>query len=431
MKNYQIIDSLIADNSRLAKEAILREQSELNNEEFFQGCRLAIDPMITFGIKQVPEKLEPTGEGLAWSEFMTVARQLVERELTGNAARDRIVELMEQATVAEWNGWYRPILQKDFKAGFSEKIINKVVKPEFKIPVFACQLAEDSANYERLLTGKKRLEVKLDGVRVITIVYPNGRVDQFSRNGKELTNFTVIREGFKKVAKNLNQPVVFDGEVVSKSFQELMRQVHRKSNVQADDSELYLFDAVPLLEFQQGTSPIAQVRRSNWLEDWLIANPIAHVYTMDYAVVDLDTEEGQKLFSQYNKSAVENGFEGIMIKDLEAPYECKRTRSWLKSKPFIEVTLEVENVEVGTGRNKSRMGALVCRGNDSGKEIAVNVGSGFSDGDRDSIWLDRDRVIGQLVEIRADAITQNQDGSYSLRFPRFKCWRGFEIGEKL
>jgi hypothetical protein len=33
--------------------------------------------------------------------------------------------------------------------------------------------------------------------------------------------------------------------------------------------------------------------------------------------------------------------------------------------------------------------------------------------------------------VRADAVTQNQDGSYSLRFPRFERWRGFSQGEKL
>ena len=40
-------------------------------------------------------------------------------------------------------------------------------------------------------------------------------------------------------------------------------------------------------------------------------------------------------------------------------------------------------------------------------------------------------LIGQLVEVRADAVTQNQDGTYSLRFPRFKTFRGFEAGEKI
>jgi DNA ligase-1 len=59
------------------------------------------------------------------------------------------------------------------------------------------------------------------------------------------------------------------------------------------------------------------------------------------------------------------------------------------------------------------------------------VGSGFSDGDRDVFWSNRSSVVGQTVEVKADAVTQNQDGTYSLRFPRFIRFRGFEPGEKL
>jgi DNA ligase-1 len=93
--------------------------------------------------------------------------------------------------------------------------------------------------------------------------------------------------------------------------------------------------------------------------------------------------------------------------------------------------LEVSNVEEGTGKNLGRLGALVCSGVDDGKAILVNVGSGFSDLDRDNFWHSRDKLPGHIVEVRADAVTQNQDGTYSLRFPRFKGFRGFEIGEKL
>ena len=55
---------------------------------------------------------------------------------------------------------------------------------------------------------------------------------------------------------------------------------------------------------------------------------------------------------------MEGGYEGVMIKDPDAMYECKRTHSWLKAKPFIEVTLKVVSVEEGTGRNKGRLGAI-------------------------------------------------------------------------
>jgi DNA ligase-1 len=120
-----------------------------------------------------------------------------------------------------------------------------------------------------------------------------------------------------------------------------------------------------------------------------------------------------------------------MIKDPEAKYECKRSTSWLKQKPFIEVTLSISSVEEGTGRNEGRLGAVVCHGTDDGKDIVVNVGSGFTDSDRTTYWDSRGDLLGQMIEVRADAITQNQDGTYSLRFPRFLRFRGFKVGEKI
>jgi ATP-dependent DNA ligase len=41
---------------------------------------------------------------------------------------------------------------------------------EWKIPVFTCQLAQDSTDQPKKLKGIKRLEVKLDGVRVLAVV---------------------------------------------------------------------------------------------------------------------------------------------------------------------------------------------------------------------------------------------------------------------
>jgi len=147
--------------------------------------------------------------------------------------------------------------------------------------------------------------------------------------------------------------------------------------------------------------------------------------------VDLDSYVGELEFKQYNKDAIESGFEGIMIKDVNAVYECKRTVSWLKMKPFIEVSLEVTDVEEGTGKNQGRLGALVCSGVDDGKTIVVNCGSGFTDDARVEFWDNRVNLPRQIVEVRADAVTQNQDGTYSLRFPRFLRFRGFTAGEKI
>jgi DNA ligase-1 len=285
------------------------------------------------------------------------------------------------------------------------------------------------------VVGQKIIEVKLDGVRVLTIVYPDGRVDQFSRNGKELLNFPHVKEQFARVLAEggVSQPTVFDGEIMSSSFQDLMKQVHRKSDVKSNDAVLNLFDIIPLDDFEKGICATPQETRSQFLKVWYgtWSDKLPNVAVVGQERVDLDTDAGQKRYKEINAQAIAGGYEGIMLKEPNAPYEVKRSVAWLKLKPFIEVSLEVTDVEEGTGKNVGRLGAFVCSGHDDGKDIVVNVGSGFSDDQRIEFWRLRGEIVGNIVEVRADAITQNQDGSYSLRFPRFLRFRGFTVGEKI
>jgi len=434
---WNIIVELEADNSRLAKEAIISREATAGNDEFFAGVKLALDSMITFGVKQVLTK-EGQGRGLSWPTFEKLATALSTRQLTGNDAQTAINQYRLQATEEQWNNWYRRILIKDLRCGVSEKTVNKVVEKKHKdyaIPVFSCQLAHDSANHESKVTGVKLVEVKLDGVRVITVVYPNGHVDQYSRNGKELVNFEHIKKQIAKHARFFAEPVVLDGEVMSASFQDLMKQVHRKSDVEANDAVLNLFDILTLKEFSRGHGDHKQIDRSYSLAAWYgqFHDHMPNITVVGQEQVDLDSEIGQERFKQINQDAIAGGYEGIMIKDPFAVYECKRSTSWLKLKPFIEVSLEVIAVEEGTGRNEGKLGALICEGVDDGKRIKVNVGSGFTDSDRDTYWQGRENIIGHTVEVRADAATQSQDseGTWSLRFPRFLRFRGFDLGEKL
>ena len=431
-----VISTLEDHSSRLDKEAIILAQAEAGNSEFFQGLRLCYDAMVTFGLKQIPEKTDEDGPGLPWSSFTLAIDGFINRTVTGNTARDLIQSLMKSATKSQWNGWYRRILIKDMRAGFSDNTVNKVVEkkwPQYTVPVFSCQLAHDSANHESKVVGKKIIEVKLDGVRVITIVYPDGRVDQFSRNGKELVNFPHVKEQLAKIAKGFTEPMVLDGEIMSGSFQDLMKQIHRKSSAKANDAVLNLFDALPLSQFELGESATTQEARSEWLKTWFEANEAAlpNVTVVAQETVDLDTDEGQVRYKEINAMAIAGGYEGIMLKDADAGYKCKRSVAWLKLKPFIEVSLTVTAIEEGTGKNVGKLGAFVCEGVDDGKDICVNVGSGFSDDNREAYWTARDEVVGKVVEVRADAITQNQDGTYSLRFPRFLHFRGFANGEKI
>ena len=436
----EIIRKLEADNSRLAKEAVIQSAMEEGLDEFFEGVKMALDPLVTFGVKQVPSKEENevlSAQGCEWKIFKELANKLISRELTGHAARDAIELVMNTATAEQWNMFYRRILIKDLRCGVSEKTVNKIAKkfPQYSIPTFTCPLAHDSANHEKKMIGKKQIEIKLDGVRVITIIRGD-KVEMFSRNGKQFHNFGHIIEEIEQVVSQKPAPydLVLDGEVMSANFQDLMKQVHRKDGKQSDDAVLHLFDMCPLEDFQKGIWNKPQSFRSQAVKAWVEQNTsiLKHVQALEWEEVDLSTTEGNKRFVDLNKAAVDGGYEGVMIKDIDAPYECKRTHSWLKAKPFIEITLKVVDVEQGTGRNEGRLGAVIVEGEDDGYNYRLNCGSGFTDAQRDEFWTKRSDLVGQLIEIRADARTKSQDSeTFSLRFPRFKCFRGFEAGEKI
>ena len=449
-----ILQRLSNTASRRDKEQIILDAFLDGSSEFFRGVRLALDPLITFNVAKVAQILEDDDDPGSYSfeEFLDLAKRLRNRELTGHAARDAIHAAANRCHVATWNGFYRRILLKDLKAGIDEKTVNKVMRslllgyPEAKqylIPVFKCQLAHDgeAAAHQKKVRGRKLIDVKLDGVRTIaTLDGDDAAVTLFSRNGLVLENLPELHAALQNILPRVPGSVMLDGELISpQGFQHLMTLIRRKDYHEDMMAVRYaLFDIMPLEDFRRGTCPKPQHERHRMLEAlqesglWSLTD--GRVYVIPQIMVDLDTTEGQAAFEEFNRQAIAEGYEGIMIKDPDAPYVSKRTSAWLKRKPVIDVTLTIVGFEAGNSDSKyaTTLGALVCQGTDAGLPIATNVAGGISDDLRDEIWHHQDDYRGMMVEVRADRLTLEEGSAvYALRFPRVKGFRGREPGEVL
>jgi len=442
------IRDLESSDSRIYKERVIEKAlmaARLGSSSaqcFLFNCYLAYNPFYTYNIKQVPETKDITGRANPWPQFWALCESLRTRSVTGNDMRTMVEKCSQKFDSVEWNGLCRRVLIKDLRCGISEKTLNKVLSnTEWKIPVFTCQLATDSAERPNKLTGAMRLETKLDGVRVLAYIGVNTQVTLYSRNGKVFENFSHIEHALGSVAYEIKlrlsagEGVVLDGEIIGETFQSLMKQARRKTDADASDSVLYVFDYLPLADFQRGHCNTQLRHRVAGLEKLREivdrAPAAAAVKVMPGIEVDMDVSEGHDIMRRFAEAAVTEGYEGIMIKALDAPYECKRSSFWMKWKPTITVDLAIVGFEPGTGRNAGRLGAIICEGEDQQRQIHVNVGSGFTDAQRDEFWQTRDTLMGVVAEVQADVVSQNQDGTYSLRFPRFVRFRGFEAGEKL
>ena len=439
------IRDLESSDSRIHKETVIEKAlmasklGSANAQCFLFNCYQAYNPYYVFGVKKVPETKGLEHKPNPWPKFWAMLEGLRLRTLTGHNAKTVIELMSEQFDSTEWNNLCRRVIIKDLRCGISEKTLNKVLgNTEWKIPVFTCQLATDSEKHTAKMTGKKRIEQKLDGVRVLAVVTKT-TVNLYSRNGKPFDNFPHIVESlediknkFAKLFQLHPHGFVLDGEIIGESFQALMKQAQRKSDVQTTGMTYSVFDIMALADFERGFSNLQQHKRLDVLEGYrAVLDSTDCVRLMAGIEVDLDTAEGHDIMRRYAEDSVAAGFEGIMIKDLDAPYECRRSTFWMKWKPVMTVDLNIVGFEEGTGRNAGRLGAIICEGTDDDRLIHVNVGSGLSDENRDEYWTARDDLVGRVIEVAADAVTQNQDGTYSLRFPRFVRFRGFEAGEKM
>lgn len=105
-----------------------------------------------------------------------------------------------------------------------------------------------------------------------------------------------------------------------------------------------------------------------------------------------------------------------MIKDIEAPYQWKRTKALLKMKMMDSIDLVVTGIYPGTGKYQHLLGGVYCdyKGNQ------LSVGSGFTDEQRQRYWNYSNDIIGKTIEVSYQAISHDKTGKESVSFPVFK-----------
>jgi DNA ligase-1 len=402
-----------------AKKAILVRENE--NTLLKKILCYGFNPYIPFHVIKVPnvdtlERAASPHEEKSWETFFQVADKCAKREITGNNAINELYEVFKISTKKN-ESWMRKILNKHLSIGVSTKTINKVYPG--LIPTFDVSLAQKFE--EKRIIGKENIAVepKLDGIRCFAVV-ENATAVLYARSGKVISNFD------STIGKELSElpDGCYDGEIMGKDFIALMRQAYRKDNVVTDEAYLALFDYLPMSEWKTHQTYMSceeryreLIIRVRGIDIDLIAPEISlhhspkflQVVERFYCVPDY------KQIKTLHDKFVASGYEGAMIKDLDAPYKFGRGYEVMKLKEFFDVDLKIEKLLEGTGRLLGMLGAVQV--NLDGVE--VQVGSGFSDELRKTIWNNPEKFVGRTVEIRYQEKTP--DGS--LRFPTFVCFR--------
>ena len=245
------------------------------------------------------------------------------------------------------------------------------------------------------------VQPKLDGERCRAVYDWPGDWHLIS---SELNHF----ESIPHITKALHQQKIpydleLDGELYTHGmdFNEIHSRVGRTVNLHPDHGaiEFHIFDIV-------NAQP--QHRRINWLSKMHLKHPLMTVPVLLCNTFD-------EIMRAYDK-IIEQGYEGIIVRHIDAPYVRKRSTFMLKFKPkkddYYEITGFGEEVSIH-GKPKGALGFLECQGAEGN---TFSVGSGFTRDQRQDYWNKRETLVGKLCHVQYQHITS---GKGVPRFPVF------------
>ena len=413
-KGLDFLEAVKSAKGTNAKKEILEINLGIGNEIAGSILFYTFNPYISFNVVKVPKTSDrfPIDPAEGWHLFFSNAKKCANREVTGNAAVGLMQSTFNKCSVAQEN-WMRKILKKNIAIGISTKTINKV-SPGF-IPTFDVSLAQ-KFDFKRIKSPTIAIEPKLDGIRCFAIV-ENNICSLYARSGKQIVNFdnTIGRE-----LLSLGDGC-YDGEIMGEDFKSIMQQAYRKDDIDTTGTYLSIFDYLPLSEWKNKKSTMSTFQRYDTLFCRLTGTDnssgmipmFKHKYLKlvkrSYIKADLD------MIKRIHDEYVKEGYEGAMIKDVDATYKFGRGWEVMKYKSFFDADVKIIGLKEGTGKHQDKLGSFLV----DYKGVEVSVGSGLNDELREQIWYDKTAHIGRIIEVRYQEETP--DGS--LRFPTFVCFR--------
>ena len=387
------------------------------------------------------------------AEAKYIVRTVLEELRVGVAEgvlRDSIAKAFEANPTDVENAWFilpdYGEIAKIAKAKGEKGLKN--VEIELGVPINVL-LAEKAPTLEEALNSFENpsLEFKYDGMRCL--IHRKGqKVWVFTRRLEDVS--AAFPDIVDLVKKNVSADnCILDSEAICfdpstgkpLAFQVLSTRIKRKYEIEKTIKEIpvkvNLFDMLYL----DGKSLFGLPLKERYSILKKSFKPVAGKFQLAEHIETKNLEEAERFY----KKSLEQGNEGLIVKNIEAKYQPGRRVSggWLKVKPTLEnLDLAIIGGVWGTGKRTGWIGSLILGCWDEKKEKLLNcgmLGTGIKEKKENETDLTFDELTKLLkpliveekgneikvkpkiiIEVGYEEIQQSQtyDSGYGLRFPR-------------
>lgn len=246
--------------------------------------------------------------------------------------------------------------------------------------------------------------------RVADYVQISNTVNLLSSTERHILSLPHMFDILDEIAGSLPGPLELDGELYRHgwNFERIHSVVSKTTSYHSDSAmiQYHVFDVI--------LSGMTQLERAVWLKEWWekLPNQAKNVIHLVQSSVVHSFEELMNNYHIY----LNQGYEGIIVRNLDAEYVRKRSTYIMKFKPkkFDVYIITGYKEEISKdGHPKGILGALICRGDDG---TSFDVGSGLKYAQKIKYWRERNILKGKFVKVQYQHLTP---GKGVPRFPVF------------
>jgi DNA ligase-1 len=439
MKSSQImdlIDQIAATSSKNDKQTILT--TALQDPDFFKVVNYALNPYLTFGKRPARHSGEAGSEDFTDSTF-AILDGLAKRQYTGRIGDECITSLYNRLNAQSAELLWR-VINKDLKAGFSESSVNKVYKGAIpETPYMRCSLPKDAKMEEWAWSTGIISQIKADGMffngdvesEIVTLTSRQGQpfpVEGFEEVMDQLS--WLLRAGIMYLpGHTVGSQVHGELTVVDTNGKTLARQVgNGMINKLIQGTPLQpghrlvadIWDIIPIeCAVSKGKFEAHYIDRLRVINNAL--KQLVREFNPAVSLIETKIVRSNEEAQAHYKDARKRKLEGTIVKKPTMIWRDGTSKDQVKLKQEVPVELEVEGFEEGKPGSKTEatFGSLRCKTSDG--LLKVNVGSGFSDAQRQEINENREDWVGAIITVKSNEIMYAARGKkvHSLFLPIF------------
>lgn len=434
MENLNDISNTASTNEKLEKLEIIKNLNNELSEYFKKVLKYAYSSNHVFGLKPIlfnesKFEIEDVEKAKDYDDIFVFLNDLQNRVITGDSAKLSYLKIYNKSD-DDTKELLNRILEKNVKAGFSVKSINKVFNKLIEAQMYMrCSLLKEITNIDEWVNPTKGyifVQEKMDGM-FVNVNNGENALSLVTRQGSEFNIDSIkVFEELKNNLSMLEKNHQYHGELLLENLQDGSIVPRQESNgsfnsalkkgddniIDADKYRIIikLWDKIPYSIFLDENIKNDEINQDYEKRLISLENDTKKINNNSVEMVVTDKVSNIYESIPILKQMLNDKKEGTVCKLPTMKWSNSTSRGQIKFKNKFVIELKIIGLTKGTNKNKDLFGAVECVSSDDKLYVAVSS-SGFTDEEKLDMFNNFDSYVNKIISVESNSVIYSKDES--------------------